>query len=99
MIQTTFIFAIQHKSICAFPSKEFYDGKLKTDDSVLNRPDYKLLESFWPKGNGYPIMFVDVEGQESQVKSTKIGVDSTYYNVKEAKLLVRHLLCRLKIYS
>ncbi len=87
------ILCSQHKAICAFPSKEFYDDGLKTAPSVKNRPDNKNLENFWPRGNEYPIMFVDVVGEEGKniensKREAKVGVDSKY-NEKEAKLVVR----------
>ena len=60
--------------------------------SVKNRKDNEDLESFWPRGNKYPIMFVDVVGQEGQdigssKREAKVGVDSKY-NEKEANLVV-----------
>lgn len=82
-------FLTQHKSLCVFPSMEFYDGKLSTNGSIQNRPGHMLLDSFWPKGNENPTMFVDVEGKESKIVSTEVGVDSTYQNEKEAELVVR----------
>ena len=85
----------QHKAICEFPSKVFYDDALETDESVGERKD-KNLESFWPQGNKCPIMFVDVVGKEGQDISsskseTKVGVDSKY-NMEEVELVVRHEL-------
>ena len=73
----------------------FYDNKLETDLSVKNRPKNKKLEKFWPKENrhGYPIMFVNVVGEEgldkiaSSKTEVKVGVDSKF-NIKEAELVV-----------
>lgn len=66
---------------------------LKTDQSVLDREDNEDLENFWPRGNEFPIMFVDVVGEEGQdidssKREAKVGVDSKY-NLKEAELVVR----------
>ena len=83
----------QHEAICAFPSKEFYGNILETDESVRTRPDTASLDSFWPQGNAFPIMFVDVVGDEglsnlgSNHGETKVGVDSKF-NIGEAKLVV-----------
>ena len=47
----------------------------------------------WPQGNAFPIMFVDVVGDEglSNLESnhgeTKVGVDSKF-NIGDAKLVV-----------
>ena len=82
---------IQHDAICAFPSEEFYRGRLNTDQSVLNRPDNENLDSFWPQGNATPIMFVNVVGDEgfsNEGSSYKVGIDSKF-NIKDAKLAVR----------
>lgn len=54
--------------------------------------DNENLESFWPRGNSTPIMFVDVVGEEGQDISSsnreaKVGVDSKY-NETEADLVV-----------
>ena len=61
---------------------------------MKNRQDYENLVNFWPRGNKYPIMFVDVVGEEgkdieSGEREAKVGVDSKY-NGKEAKLVVRY---------
>ena len=76
----------------------FYDGELETDISVKNRRNNEHLETFWPKGNRHPIMFVDVIGEEgldkiaSSKADVKVGVDSKF-NLKEAELVVSHVSC------
>ena len=90
----------QHEAICAFPSKEFYNDELKTDQSVVKRRD-RSLEKFWPRGNQLPIMFVDVVGTEGQdmgsnKSETKVGVESKY-NMEEVQLMVGsviHIYCK-----
>ena len=72
-------------AICSFPSEEFYDNQLRADESVLQRRDDPMLNSFWPLGNGAPIMFVDVVGEEETEVESK-------YNMTEAKLVVRDLI-------
>lgn len=85
----------QHEAICKFPSEEFYNSKLTTDRSVVNRPPKDCLETFWPQGNDLPIMFVDVVGKEELDKigsskgEAKVGMDSKY-NLVEAELVVSH---------
>ena len=87
---------MQHEAICDFPSEEFYEGKLITDESVKRRPSNGAMEDFWPRGNEFPIMFVDVVGDEeignAETSETKVGEDSKC-NAKEAKLVV----CKLAI--
>ena len=92
---------MQHRAICSFPSEQFYNSDLRTAQSVLDRKDDPNLASFWPIGNGAPIMFVDVVGAEGQdiagtKRETRVGVDSKY-NLTEAKLVVRNLLCTLML--
>ena len=53
------------------------------------------MESFWPQGNKFPIMFVDVVGSVElgnagrSATKTKVGKDSKH-NTDEAKLAVSH---------
>ena len=60
---------------------------------MLSRPDKKSLNSFWPRGNSSPIMFVNVVGEEgldkirSSKSEVKVGMDSKY-NIREAELVV-----------
>ncbi|XP_065918858.1 uncharacterized protein [Dysidea avara] len=51
-----------HDAICKFPSEQFYDGQLITDQSVSQQ--FCSLEGFWPNGPNCPIAFCDVEGKE-----------------------------------
>jgi superfamily I DNA and/or RNA helicase len=84
---------MQHEAICEFPSKEFYDGSLETAKSVEERKENAELDDFWPEGNAYPIMFVDIVGTEghdnvgSNHGETKVGVNSKF-NSQEAELVV-----------
>ena len=85
----------QHKEICEFPSKYFYDDQLITDESVISRtnPETKL-EGFWPCGNRKPIMFVDLVGEEDMKARKGEGEKS---NTKEAEKVVsgkRFSCCR-----
>ena len=90
------IFLLQHEEICGFPSKQFYDNSLKTDESVKKRPKKEVMNSFWPRGNRFPIMFVNVVGSVElgnagrSATKTKVGKDSKH-NIKEAMLAVSYV--------
>ncbi|NXH15578.1 HELZ2 Helicase, partial [Bucco capensis] len=80
-----------HESICAFPSREFYEGKLKTWPQLQ-----RGLSVFCHRGNCCcPIIFGHVEGKEqSLITSTEEGNENSKANleeVKEAVKLVRKL--------
>ncbi|XP_016431351.1 helicase with zinc finger domain 2-like [Sinocyclocheilus rhinocerous] len=71
------------EDICAFPSKEFYKGKLKTGTS----PKPSL---FLSKSRKTCIVFGHVEGKEkSLVVRTERGNENSKANVEEAKEVVR----------
>ncbi|KAL9956676.1 hypothetical protein ACROYT_G038193 [Oculina patagonica] len=87
------------KEICKFPSKYFYETKLKTDRSV---PTWDpRLPSFWPAsrlGKNVPMAFCHVEGEEdsSAIKTAKSNEQSKA-NEKEVKKVVhvaRSLVCK-----
>ena len=59
-------YILQHEKICEFPSKEFYEGRLKAHPSVVQQ--FCKLEGFWPMGPQYPIVFCDIEGVENRGK-------------------------------
>jgi len=81
-----FYVLFQHESICEFPSKEFYDKKLKTDSSVSLQ--FCSLEKFWPNNNkNCPIVFCDLEGKEEdypkgyqESKSNRIEAEKVVSN-------------------
>jgi len=82
---------LQHKALCEFPSREFYDGKLKTDSSVPTRE--ARLRDFWPKGGNKPFVFCDVIGREAETHTgqkgtARVGLESKY-NKEEARKIVR----------
>lgn len=92
----------QHEAICDFPSKHFYDGRLKTALSVKkrNNPETKL-DVFWPgpKKSDCPILFCNIIGKEEDYKAgcitaeekMNIGIDLKF-NQTEAKKVVRDTL-------
>ena len=81
----------QHKGICEFPSKEFYDAKLLTADVVNLRAPSPV--SFWPaqirRNRNLPIVFCHVEGQEeSSVITTSESNEESKRNMKEVRKVV-----------
>ncbi|XP_068119530.1 3'-5' exoribonuclease HELZ2 [Hyperolius riggenbachi] len=83
-----------HAEICAFPSKEFYDGRLRT----YQRMNLQLSLFCCGDRKHLPILFGEVTGQEeSLVVATEQGNLNSKANLQEAKeavrlsaLLVRH---------
>lgn len=76
--------------MCEFPSKEFYEGRLKSDYSVRFRSFD--VRNFWPRGKQSPFVFCDVEGQEETAKAgvketTRVGMASKF-NKREAMKVV-----------
>ncbi|XP_066558925.1 3'-5' exoribonuclease HELZ2 isoform X2 [Amia ocellicauda] len=72
-----------HEEICAFPSKEFYDDRLKTG---AKRKASVLLAG---QNRHSPILFGHVEGKEiSLVVSTEKGNENSKANLEEAEVSV-----------
>ncbi|XP_028391339.1 helicase with zinc finger domain 2-like isoform X2 [Dendronephthya gigantea] len=70
-----------NEELCQFPSKFFYEDKLKTAPEVKNRETDKVT---WPNGDRYPFVFHHVEGvEESLVVSTEQGNERSQKNQKE----------------
>ncbi|XP_078507821.1 3'-5' exoribonuclease HELZ2 isoform X1 [Lissotriton helveticus] len=75
-----------HKDICTFPSREFYEGRLKTWDQLIRRPS----AFYHAKKACCPIIFGHVEGKEqSLVVSTNEGNENSKANMEEAAQAVR----------
>ncbi|XP_009986733.1 PREDICTED: helicase with zinc finger domain 2 [Tauraco erythrolophus] len=75
-----------HKSICEFPSQEFYEMRLKTCPQLLRKPSV-----FYHKDNGCcPIIFGHVEGKEQSLMiSTEEGNENSKANPEEVEQAVR----------
>jgi len=85
---------LQHKALCEFPSWEFYEGKLMTDNEIRHRKNGEAhLFGFWPQGRKRPFVFCDVIGREAETHTgqkgtARVGLESKY-NKEEAKKIVR----------
>ncbi|NXU29689.1 HELZ2 Helicase, partial [Thalassarche chlororhynchos] len=75
-----------HKSICEFPSQEFYEMRLKTYPQLLRKPSV-----FYHKDNSCcPIIFGHVEGKEQSLMiSTEEGNENSKANPEEVEQAVR----------
>ena len=88
-------FPVQHEAICDFPSKHFYDGRLKTALSVKTRG--RGIVNLWPaqqlRGKDWPVVFCHVEGKEESTifKSAQSNAQSKS-NMKEVMKAVSQLL-------
>jgi len=86
-----------HDEICKFPSKYFYEGRLKTDPSVPTSDP--RLQSFWPDqalqpGRTLPIAFCHVEGEEeSSAIKTSQSNEQSKANMKEVRKVVHVTRC------
>ena len=94
MLLAIIVLSLQHSAICEFPSKVFYNGRLKTDSLVGRRRCDLDLAHFWPRyrGEEWPIVFCQVEGEEETGHIGSRGnskVDSkSKFNMTEAKKIV-----------
>lgn len=80
----------QNTSICEFPSRMFYDGKLKTAHENIGRPRNPL--KMWRKSNNIPRVFCHVEGEEETLTvKTKEGNEQFSSNKKEIEQVVSRL--------
>ncbi|NXP02449.1 HELZ2 Helicase, partial [Thinocorus orbignyianus] len=75
-----------HKSICEFPSQEFYETRLKTCPQLFRKPSV-----FYHKDNSCcPVIFGHMEGKEQSLMiSTEEGNENSKANLEEAEQAVR----------
>ncbi|XP_078692797.1 3'-5' exoribonuclease HELZ2-like [Branchiostoma floridae x Branchiostoma belcheri] len=79
-----------HEAICSFPSREFYENKLRTHQSVTARPRHPTLDGLWPGGAGRPTAFCHVVGREEvQTVATAEGNQMSRSNDMEADMAVK----------
>ncbi|XP_027646007.1 helicase with zinc finger domain 2 isoform X1 [Falco peregrinus] len=75
-----------HKSICEFPSQEFYETRLKT----CPQPHHKRSVFHHKNNNCCPIIFGHMEGKEQSLMiSTEEGNENSKANLEEAMQAVR----------
>ncbi|XP_071490369.1 3'-5' exoribonuclease HELZ2-like [Diadema antillarum] len=85
-----------HEAICAFPSQNFYEDKLETDQTVKSRsPD--PLRAIWPNKGRTPTVFCHVYGKEETltVKSEE-GNEMSKSNMAEVMHATRIVAQLLK---
>ena len=76
-----------NEEIAEFPNKEFYDGKLKADESVKEHNLLDLLpKSKFVNDDVKPFLFIDTGGRETFKERTRRGSTSKE-NAGEAKLV------------
>ncbi|XP_077984738.1 3'-5' exoribonuclease HELZ2-like [Glandiceps talaboti] len=81
-----------HPCICNFPSKQFYDNELQTDDRVRSRRTIPKLNSIWPGGPQHPVVFCHSVGREETLTvSTEEGSEQSKKNMQEIQDVVRIL--------
>ena len=83
---------MQHPEICKFPSKEFYEKKLKSDHSLSFRKDPEAHLNFWPKGKNKPFVFCDIIGKEGeshtgQKGKIRVGLESKFNREEAVKIV------------
>jgi len=75
-----------HQGICAFSSREFYQGKLKTGISPAERPLGK--SSFpWPEGQDQRMVFVECASREEMGQKSKTNEGQAKVCLEVCKLL------------
>ncbi|KAM9296553.1 3'-5' exoribonuclease HELZ2 [Gastrophryne carolinensis] len=75
-----------HTEICAFPSNEFYEGRLRTSPFIRLRPSLFCHSNF----RSCPIVFGEILGQEQRlVVTTEEGNTNSKANLEQAKEAVR----------
>ncbi|XP_019640358.1 PREDICTED: helicase with zinc finger domain 2-like [Branchiostoma belcheri] len=86
-----------HVAICSFPSREFYENKLRTHQSVTARPRHPTLDGLWPGGAGRPTAFCHVVGREEvQTVATAEGNQMSRSNEMEADMAVKMAISLVK---
>ena len=75
--------------ICDFPSRNFYEGRLQTHESVTERESRRSFRFCHPPDSPNTAVFCHVVGVEKANFSLDRGGESSYYNEEEAEAVVR----------
>ena len=79
---------MQHRRICEFPSKMFYENELQTDHNIT--AGFIQIKKFWPQGRENPLVFCNIDGREGgAVSGNKKSSLLSKSNADEAKKVVR----------
>ena len=86
---------MQHPKICEIPSMLFYDKELETTYSSGNK-----IVGFWPKGPDCPLVFCDVQGEESAgtFGSKRSGAFSKTNCIEADKVVCVHASALSKVF-
>lgn len=84
---------MQHRQVCLFPSKHFYDGSLvsapvTSTEYLKYCSRYQKMEKFWPVSKDKPIVFYSVQGKESSLSSDEKVRLQSICNQQEARKIV-----------
>ncbi|XP_035696319.1 helicase with zinc finger domain 2-like [Branchiostoma floridae] len=86
-----------HEAICSFPSRMFYENKLRTHRTVIERPRHPALDRLWPGGDNRPTAFCHVVGKEEvQTVATAEGNQMSRSNEMEADMAVKMAICLVR---
>jgi len=87
-------YCLQHKAICDFPSRQFYERRLRCAKNChrYQLEDSELPANVWPGGLGSPVVFCNVVGAETtQSVMTDDASEQSKSNVVEAEHAVSKL--------
>jgi superfamily I DNA and/or RNA helicase len=70
-----------HPNICSFPNEQFYQGRLRTAESLLSRAS--ILPGHWLEK--YPVLFVNISAQEN----SGTLYSKSRYNIAEAEMTAK----------
>ena len=82
------LFKFQDPGICQFPSEHFYEGRLRTDRTVLAREKKQKFRLCHPPNSANTSVFCHVVGEEKVNFSLDRGGEFSFYNEVEARVVV-----------
>lgn len=87
MYNYVYVYFLQHPDICYFPSRQFYEGKLRTEPGLWMHDPLNI----WPRDSygPHPHVLVHIEGEEKMLTvSTDEGNEQSKSNSEEAEYVV-----------